>query len=232
MAINCLIVDDEPLACGIIEEYLLRLEGYRIAGICHNAVEAFNILKQQPIDLIFLDIQMPRLTGIEFLKSLKHPPLVILTTAYSDYALEGFELDVADYLLKPIAFERFLRAIDKASRMLNPGMPNQNPTSPDAFIYVKEDKITQKVYLSEILFLESQGNYVKIVCQNRQIIAYTSLTLLEETLPASHFFRVHRGFMVAFDKITAFSGGYILIDKHQVPIGRNYRSAVDKRLNP
>ncbi len=155
MKISCLIVDDEPLASDIIEEYLSRIDGYEVVAKCNTALQAFSILSQKKVDLMFLDIQMPKLTGIEFLKSLRNPPKVILTTAYSEYALEGYELDVVDYLLKPISFERFLRAIDKASKLLTcstPSQPNQSVASNEPYIYVREDKITQKIFLSEILY--------------------------------------------------------------------------------
>lgn len=236
MNITCLIVDDEPLACDIIEEYLSRIEGYEVVAKCSSALQAFSILSKNKIDLLFLDIQMPKLTGIEFLKSLHNPPKVIFTTAYSEYAIEGYELDVVDYLLKPISFERFLRAIDKASKQLvvaaqgAPAVSQQSATA-EPYIYVREDKITQKIFLSEMLYIESQGNYVKIVCSERVVTSYSSISLIEEKLPEAKFLRVHRSFIVATDKITAFSGTTIMIGKHQIPIGRSYKTTVEQRLN-
>lgn len=234
MKISCLIVDDEPLASDIIEEYLSRIDGYEVVAKCNTALQAFSILSQKKIDLMFLDIQMPKLTGIEFLKSLRNPPKVIFTTAYSEYALEGYELDVVDYLLKPVSFERFLRAIDKASKLLTcstPSQPNQSAASNEPYIYVREDKITQKIFLSEILYIESQGNYVKIVCAERVVTSYSSISLIEEKLPEAKFLRVHRSFIVSTDKITAFSGTTIMIGKYQIPIGRSYKTLVEQRLN-
>lgn len=235
MKISCLIVDDEPLASDIIEEYLTRIEGYEVVSKCSTALQAFSILSQKKIDLMFLDIQMPKLTGIEFLKSLRNPPKVILTTAYSEYALEGYELDVVDYLLKPVSFERFLRAIDKASKQLltssAPTLPSQPAATSEPYIYVREEKITQKIFLSEILYIESQGNYVKIVCAERVVTSYSSISMIEEKLPEAKFLRVHRSFIVSTDKITAFSGTTIMIGKHQIPIGRSYKTLVEQRLN-
>ncbi len=236
MKISCLIVDDEPLASDIIEEYLSRMDGYEVVAKCSNALQAFSIISQNKIDLLFLDIQMPKLTGIEFLKSLHNPPKVIFTTAYTEYALDGYDLDVVDYLLKPISFERFLRAIDKASKLLvatstSPATYSQPTPVSEPYIYVREDKITQKIFLSEILYIESQGNYVKIVCTDREITSYSSISLIEEKLPETKFLRVHRSFIVANDKITAFSGTTILIGKHQIPIGRSYKTLVEQKLN-
>lgn len=234
--ISCLIVDDEPLAADIIEEYLSRMDGYELVAKCNSAIQAFSILSQNKIDLLFLDIQMPKLTGIEFLKSLHNRPKVIFTTAYSEYALEGYDLDVVDYLLKPIPFERFLRAIDKASRLISSStvlasQAGNSHAASEPYIYVREDKITQKIFLSEILYIESQGNYVKIVCSNREITSYSSISLIEEKLPENLFLRVHRSFIVSTDKITAFSGTTIMIGKIQIPIGRSYKTLVEQILN-
>jgi len=233
--ISCLIVDDEPLASDIIEEYLSRMEGFEVVAKCSNAMQAFTHLSKSRVDLLFLDIQMPKLTGIEFLKSLRNPPKVVLTTAYSDYALEGYDLDVVDYLLKPISFERFLRAIDKATKLLAVGTPSNNFAQPAAasepYIYVREDKITQKIFLAEILYIESQGNYVKIVCNERVVTSYSSISLIEEKLPEAKFLRVHRSFIIAVERITAFSGTTIMIGKHQIPIGRSYKTLVEQKLS-
>lgn len=236
MKIRCLIVDDEPLASEIIEEYLSRIGGFEVVGKCTSALQAFNVLSEANVDLLFLDIQMPKLTGTEFLKSLRNPPLVIFTTAYSEYAIEGFNLDVVDYLLKPIPFDRFLRSIDKAKKLLaSPSSSIQgagiSTSNPEPFIYVREDKITQKIFLAEILYIESQGNYVKIVCTNREVTSYSSISLIEEKLPESKFLRVHRSFIVSLEKITAFSGTVIMIGKHQIPIGRSYKALVEQILN-
>lgn len=234
--ISCLIVDDEPLAADIIEEYLSRVDGYELVDKCNNAMQAFSVLNQHQVDLMFLDIQMPKLTGVEFLKSLRNPPKVILTTAYSEYALDGYDLDVVDYLLKPISFERFLRAIDKASHLLTSSNRTSTHTglktnTTEPYIYVREDKITQKIFLSEILYIESQGNYVKIVCAGREITSYSSISLIEEKLPEDKFLRVHRSFIISTDKITAFSGTTIMIGKFQIPIGRSYKTLVEQALN-
>ncbi|WNJ18512.1 LytTR family DNA-binding domain-containing protein [Pontibacter sp. G13] len=238
MKIRCMIVDDEPLALEILESYIDRLDNLELVAKSDNAIEAFNLLHRENIDLLFLDIQMPKLTGIELLRNLSHPPKVVFTTAYRDYALEGYELNVVDYLLKPIPFERFLRTINKIQLPTGPGvlqappMPSAQPSAyQDAFIYLKSDKKMVKVLLKDVLYIESLKDYIRVRTKTKSVTAYQRISYMEEKLPEHQFLRVHRSFIVALDKIEAFSNSHVEIQEVEIPIGRNYRSAVLKTLN-
>lgn len=236
-----MIVDDEPLALDVLETFIGRLDNLELVCRCHNAVEAYNCLQSEPIDLMFLDIQMPKLTGIDFLKSLAHPPKVIFTTAYRDYAVEGFELNVADYLLKPIAFERFLKAVSKVTATEQPAAlapapvpaaaPPAAPDYKEAFIYLKADKKMVKVMLADILYIESLKDYIRVRTETKEIISYQKISFLEEKLPTDKFLRIHRSFIVALDKIHAFSASAVDIGKSEIPIGRFYKNDVLQILN-
>lgn len=238
-----MIVDDEPLALDVLETFIQRLDNLELVCRCNNAVEAYSCLQQEHIDLVFLDIQMPKLTGIDFLKSLVHPPKVIFTTAYRDYALEGYELNVVDYLLKPIAFERFLKAVSKVTPQeyalpvpasLPVAAPAANQSGPDyreAFIFLKADKKMVKVMLHDILYIESLKDYIRVKMETKEIISYQKISFLEEKLPTDKFLRIHRSFIVALDKIQAFSASAVDIGKSEIPIGRFYKNEVLQVLN-
>lgn len=231
----CFIVDDEPIAIEIIESYLLRLEGFSVAGTFTNPVKAFEALQHSRVDLLFLDIQMPGLTGLEFLQSLRHKPEVILTTAYREFALEGFELDVADYLLKPVSFDRFLKAIGKFHTRVQPATPlapakvpasgNESP-----HLFVRADRKNVKVLLDDILFVESLKDYVRIATPQGKITTKETITHFEECLPPGRFLRVHRSFIVAKDKIGALAADGLEIGKTIIPVGRLYKMAVEKAV--
>ncbi len=231
--IRCLVVDDEPLAADVLENYIGQLDSLTLAGKCYNALDALLFLQQHKVDLLFLDIQMPKLTGIDFLKTLPQRPKVILTTAYRDYALEGFELNVLDYLLKPVPFERFLAAINKyhAAREVQPALPSMliHPQQ-DAFIYLKADKKMVKVFLRDILYIESLKDYVKVKTRGKEIVTYQRITYLEEKLPDEQFLRIHRSYIVAIDKIQSFNSVFIEVGGQELAIGRQYRPAVMKML--
>ena len=235
--INCLLVDDEPLAIDIIASYLENVSGFEVVAKCKNALEAFEVLQKQEIDLIFLDINMPQLNGIEFVKTLTNPPKIIFTTAYRDYAIEGFELDAVDYLLKPISFGRFMKAINKIQRKpIMESIPSPEPvsTSSDAepFLYIKMDKRILKVYLDKIIYIESQKDYVHIVLENDEdVVSKQKISYLEQRLPNGRFLRIHRSYIVAVNKITAFSSINIEIDEIELPIGRSYKQFVMEALN-
>jgi len=232
MAIKCIIVDDEPLAIEVIESYVDRISDLEITAKCHNALKAFEILQKESVDLIFLDIQMPKLTGIDFIKSLKKPPKVILTTAYRDYALEGYELDVVDYLLKPISFERFLKAISKVYDVSPKESGNGSSLSEDEeYIYLKADKKMVKVRLHEILYIESLKDYVRVKTTNKDVITHQKISYLEEKLPEECFMRIHRSFIVATKKIETYSATMIEVPGKELPIGRLYKNQVLERLN-
>ena len=236
MKTKYMIVDDEPLARDLIRGHIEKLENFEIVAECNNAMKALSVLREKHVDLVFMDIQMPQITGIEFLKTLKHPPKVIITTAYREYALEGFELDVVDYLLKPITFERFLKSVNKFYQMSQEtiqGAPNSSAEKvPDeSFIYVKENKKVIKVYLSEIRYIEGLSEYVQIYTEKRKIITKTSMTQMEEKLPTNNFLRIHKSYIVPVGKIEAFTANTIEIQGKELPIGRNFKNAVLNSLN-
>jgi DNA-binding LytR/AlgR family response regulator len=232
--INCLIADDEEIARGIIESYVKQLDKLNLVAVCSNGVEVYNALEKNQIDLAFLDIQMPHLTGIDLLRTLKKPPAIILTTAFREFALEGYELNVLDYLLKPVSFERFLKAVDKYQSINNLKViddaiaPNKNDEA--AFIYVRSDKKMVRVSLKDILYIEGLKDYVKIHLADKAIITYRTLTYFEETLSASQFLRVHRSYIISINHINAYTATQIEIGKAIIPIGNSYLKEVAKRL--
>lgn len=231
MKTKCLIVDDEPLARDLVRSHVNKLENLEIVAECSDAIKAFQALREKQVDLIFLDIRMPQITGIEFLKTLKHPPKVILTTAFREYALDGFALDVVDYLLKPITFERFLKAVNKYYQVAsNDSRPasSDNPENYNnkPFIYVKENKRAVKIYLPEILYIEGLSEYVQIYTPQRRIITKTSMTKMEEKLPDGHFLRIHKSYIISVDRIEAFTATSIEVAKKEIPIGRSYKNSV------
>lgn len=236
MKTKCLIVDDEPLARELIRGHVEKLENFEIVAECSDAMKALNVLRERSVDLIFMDIQMPQITGIEFLKTLKHPPKVIITTAYREYALEGFDLDVVDYLLKPITFERFLKSVNKFYQMnqddvqLITTVPAEK-MGEEAFIYIKENKKVVKVYLSEIRYIEGLSEYVQVFTDKKKIITKTSLSQMEEKLPAEGFLRIHKSYIVSTGKIEAFTANTIEIQGKELPIGRSFKNAVLSALN-
>ena len=234
MAIKCIIVDDEPLAIEIVESYVNRIDQLQLQGTFRNAVQAFAYLQQHSVDLIFLDIQMPKLSGIEFLKTLKNPPKVIFTTAFRDYAIDGFDLEVIDYLLKPIPFERFLKAVGKVMHQQSvtvPALPvKKSEPSTDDYVYFKVDKKMIKTKMAAVLYIESIKDYVKVRTDEKEIITQQKISYLEESLPSQQFLRIHRSFIVNIDKIDAYSATDVEIGKHSIPIGRNYKNDVMKVL--
>jgi DNA-binding LytR/AlgR family response regulator len=236
MKIRCIAVDDEPLALRVIESHIEKLNDAELVAKCSNAIEAFEILKQKDIDLVFLDIQMPELTGIEFLKSLGNPPLIIFTTAYRNYAIDAFELDVLDYLLKPISFDRFLKAINKYYTRFEEKHPEvKNLTvgsSPGKdHIFIKKNKTLVKIFFREILFIESLKDYVKIHTTGEIHMVKYPISHLEQKLPEEQFIRVHKSFIVSTEKITTISPRSVGVGDEKIPIGRNYKEFVLKKLN-
>jgi DNA-binding LytR/AlgR family response regulator len=235
--IKCLVVDDEPPAREIIKQHIAGVEALELAGTCANAVEAISFLKDNPVDLLFLDIQMPQLLGTNFIRTLKNPPKVIFTTAFRKYALEGFELDAVDYLMKPISFERFLKGVNKILQTNSPNSnasatlnePTKEPVS--SFLYFRADRKMVKVFFSDILFVEALKDYIKIVTPNKTIVTKYVLTTLAELLPADEFLRIHKSYIVAINKIESFNAETIQIAKHELPIGRLYKYDVGRILN-
>lgn len=236
MKTRCLIVDDEPLARALIRGHIEKLENFEIIAECGDAMKALNVLREKQVDLIFMDIQMPQITGIEFLKTLKHTPKVIITTAYREYALEGFELDVVDYLIKPITFERFLKSVNKYYQMNQEEIHVVAGTSgekanEESYVYVKENKKIIKVYLSEIWYIEGLSEYIQIYTDKRKIITKISMSQMEEKLPAEKFLRIHKSFIIPILKIEAFTANTIEIQGKELPIGRSFKNAVLNALN-
>jgi DNA-binding LytR/AlgR family response regulator len=229
MKLNCLIVDDEPLARKGMEEYVSEVPFLKVAGSCESAVKASSILNEQTIDLILLDIQMPKLSGIEFLKTLKNPPLVIFTTAFSEYALESYSLDVIDYLVKPIPFERFLKATQKAFDFYSLKKSATNEIK-NAFFFIKCDHKFEKVNYGEVLYVEAMQNYCIIHTPDRKMIAYITMTSIEEQLPADRFLKVHKSFIVSLDKVKSLDGGEIVIGTARIPISRSIKEDVMSKI--
>lgn len=233
MKTKCLLIDDEPLALEVIESHLSKFEDFEIAAKCDNAIKALEILQKKNIDLIFLDIQMPEITGLEFLNTLNNPPKVILTTAHRKYALEGYEHDVIDYLLKPISFERFLKAINKYYKSATNDftiVSNAGESTDDNYIYVKENKKAVKIFLDDILFIESMKDYVTIFAKDKKVITKATITSLEEKLPPEKFIRIHRSYIASKKHISAFTASSVEIGKKELTIGRSYKNSVMKEL--
>ncbi len=235
MKIRCLIIDDEPLAQRVIERYAENLPFLEIVCKCNNAVEAIEMLHDHSIDLIFLDINMPKLSGLDFLKSLKNPPLVIITTAYADYAIQGYELDVIDYLMKPFSFERFYKAIQKTEEFLKskeilPSLSKEAEKSEGGYIFIKSSKKTYKVDLNEILYIEALGDYVKIFTPGKMIVSYQSLKNIEHLLPANQFPRIHKSFVISLSKIEMIEGNQVKIKEKMIPIGTNFKVDFERLL--
>lgn len=235
MKIRSLIIDDEPLAQRVIERYAEDLPCLEIIRKCSSAVEAIEVLHNEEIDLLFLDINMPRLSGLDFLKTFKNPPLVIIVTAYSEFALQGFELDVVDYLMKPYSFDRFARAVRKADELLR-GRESLRPEKKESggreetYIFIKSGKKTFRVNLGEILYIEALGDYVKIHTPGKMIISYQSLKNIEAMLPAAAFPRVHKSFIIALSRIELIEGNQIRIGDRLIPVGTNFKAEFEKLI--
>lgn len=230
--IKYIIVDDETASHEVIQDYASNLPFLSFQKSCYNAFEAIDHLNNNKTDLIFLDINMPKLSGLEFLKTLSDPPKIIITSAYKEFALEGYELNIDDYLLKPFNFTRFVKAVnkinDKESRASN---PHKNvEINDDEKLFIKEDKKYHQVKLSEILFAEAYGNYIKIHLKDKMILSHQSLLSFLQALPDEKFIRVHKSFIVSIDKIELIDGNRILIQGHTIPIGKMYKLNINKLL--
>lgn len=233
MKLRCLLIDDEPPALKILANYISNINGLEIAGQCKNAIEALEILHQKTVDVIFLDIKMPKILGTEFLKNLSHPPKVIFVTAYRDYAVEGYELDAVDYLVKPVSFERFIKAISKVNRLTGKESLTSVEQKPvqEAFVYLKVDRDMKKIFLNEILYIESWKDYVKLFLANgKNVLVKQSISSMENLLSEHKFLRVHRSYMVSLNKISAYNGIAVQLESKEIPIGRLYKQMVIERL--
>ena len=228
---KCLLVDDEPLAIEVLEKHIDTVEQLEVVGKCNNAFKAMEFLQKNPVDLIFLDIQMPKLSGISFVRTLHNPPKIIFTTAFKEYAIDAFELDGVDYLLKPISLERFLRAVNKLTKttLTNPEENQKMPEVNSGFIYFRADRKMIKLFYDEILYIESIKDYIKIFRDgNSPLLVKQSITATEEMLPPHLFLRIHRSFIVSVSKITAYTSNDVEIQKMEIPIGRMYRPQLQK----
>ncbi|HCM77876.1 MAG TPA: DNA-binding response regulator [Cytophagales bacterium] len=226
MKINCLVVDDEPLARNLLSDYVKKIPFLTLVATAENALKAMQVLRENPIDLIFLDIQMPELTGINMLKALQQKPMVVLTTAYSEYALESYELDVVDYLLKPITMERFLKAVEKVSHRLQGG---DSPVPPQevapAFFFVKDGTRLVKVMLEDILYVEGLKDYVTIHTPQQKIVSLQRLKALEDQLPSEQFIRIHNSYIISLHAISAIHKGEVQIGTVRLPISDSYKKS-------
>lgn len=229
--LRCIAVDDEPLALDLLEDNISKVPYLQLVARCSNAMEAMKILQQQSVDLIFLDIQMPGLTGLQFIQSLSNKPMIILITAYEKFALEGFNLDVVDYLVKPVSLERFVKACNKAFELYqlkSRSRENSHHTEPDYF-FVNVDYSLLKINFADIIYVEGLKDYVKIHLRNtsKAIITRISMKTLEEQLPLSRFIRIHKSFIVSVNAITAVRKNSVFIGDLELPVSDNYRDAVD-----
>lgn len=230
---NCLIVDDEPPAREVLKRYIQKLPMLRLAGECGNALQVIPFLHTNPVDILFLDIRMPQLNGLELVSTLSNPPKIIFTTAYGEYALESYELQATDYLLKPIKFERFVKAVNRAIPNLAPTQATAELPSvvEDSYLYFRADRKMVKVVLKDIFYVESLKDYVKIITTDNQVITKYSMAALEAMLPAAGFLRIHRSFIIATDKLTAYSNSHVQLNSLELPIGKMYQHDVFRRLN-
>ena len=235
--IKCIAVDDEPPALQLIEKYIQSIPVFNLIGTCANAVDALALLQNNTVDLLFLDIQMPHILGTDFMRTLTNPPKVIFTTAFRKFAVEGFDLDAVDYLLKPISFQRFLKAVNKVMKLnLSENEKNlfSNTTGKEIeiennFIYLRVDRKNIKLHFTDLLFIESLKNYIKVVTKDKTFVTKYSISTLEEILPSS-FIRIHRSFIIAKNKIESFTAEFIQIGKYELPVSRSYRHEVEKIL--
>ncbi len=222
MNLKCLIVDDEPIAQNIVKGFIADTPNLEVFGICDNAMEALTILQEHTVDILFLDIEMPKISGLSFLKTLAHPPATIITTAYREFALEGFELNVVDYLLKPFSFERFLKAVNKVNNHKDTSSPDTKIV-PKTYEYFKVDRKNIRVNYDEIIYIEGLSNYVKIHLEDKHLVIYHKLIDLEELLPNHQFVRIHKSYIIALDKIKAYGSDYVEVLDQQLSIGNTYK---------
>jgi DNA-binding LytR/AlgR family response regulator len=230
MKLNCLIIDDEPIARKGIAEYVKEVDFLHLIAQCENPLKVASELKRHTIDLIYLDIQMPKLSGIEFLKSLPNPPLTIITTAHPGYALEGYTLDIVDYLVKPIPFERFLRASQKAKEISRLKRMTDGSAMERDYFFVKSNNKYEKLFFSDVRFIEALQNYVVIHTNNRKLITYLTMSAMEQQLPLTHFLKVHKSYIIGMYHVKALDGNDVVIDDVRIPISRNLKEEVTKRI--
>ncbi|QEC79826.1 LytR/AlgR family response regulator transcription factor [Mucilaginibacter ginsenosidivorax] len=231
MILNCLIVDDEPIARDILRAYISQVPYLNLAGECRDAFEAMQVINRQPVNLIILDINMPRLSGLDMLRTLKKYPAIIITSAYPEYALEGFELSVTDYLLKPFSFPRFVQATEKALTTVNPSFSSSASTGEkEDFLMVKSDKKLTKVFFYEITYVEAYGNYIFIYREQDRIMSKQTLTQFQEQLPGNRFVRIHKSYIISLHSVKFIEGNEVSIGTKKLPVGKVYKDNLLKKL--
>ena len=242
MTLRCLIADDEPLAHTLLENYIGRLKTLAVAGHAYNAFEVLDFLGENDVDILFLDINMPDMTGLEMLKTLSNPPIVILTTAYSEHSLEAFDLGVMDYLLKPIKFDRFMKAVNRVIELKKPqGGPSvfqpfahenieKTEKNHHDFIFIKDGVTNYKINFNDLLYVQAYGNFAKICTTKQTIVASVTMKHLEDELPDSLFTRVHKSYIVNIQKVSKIEGNVVYIEKTNIPVGAVYKMALDKKI--
>jgi len=232
--ISYLVVDDEPIAHRIIEDYCAAIPHLALAKHCYNALEAMQYLSANKVDLMFLDLNMPKLKGFDFLRTLTTKPKVIVTTAYQDFALEGYELDVSDYLLKPFSFERFLKAVNKATEASTNEVVNIDTTISNTRleqrIFIKGDKAQHQIFLKDINYIEACGNYCLVYLNDKKTITHQKISQFEQELPTENFIRIHKSYIVAKDKIESIAAGKIIIDNKELPVGQTFKNSVNELI--
>ncbi|RED49985.1 LytR/AlgR family response regulator transcription factor [Seonamhaeicola aphaedonensis] len=234
MKINCLIIDDEPASQTVLKKFIEDVDFLELRAVCDNAIEAIEKLKElNDIDLLFLDVNMPKISGLTFYKSLQNPPHVIFTTAYPQYAVDGFEVNAIDFLLKPFSFERFFTAVNKVleKRFSNGKQTNGNQSEDERFIFIKSNKTLHKINFEDILFVEAYGDYVKAHLDDKYILTNATFTSVLDSLPKKMFIRTHKSFAINFKKMTSISGNQITIQKHKIPIGLKFKEEFMKIVN-
>ncbi|RXP57913.1 DNA-binding response regulator [Lutibacter sp. HS1-25] len=230
MKIKCIIIDDEPLAIKVIENHLSEFPTMELVATYNTAIAALPIIESGEIDVAFLDINMPKMSGLDFLRSLPTKPLIVITTAYREYAVESFDLDVLDYLVKPIPFARFLKAIAKINTRIGIDKSSEVTFKEDPFIFLKVDKKLMKIKLNDILFIESLKDYIKVFTTTGDFLVHKSMSSIEEELPSENFLRIHRSFTIALNKIKSIEGNSVEIANRRVPIGRNYLQIAKQKI--
>ena len=234
MKLRCLLVDDEPPALKVLATYAASINGLEIVGLCRNAFEALEILQKKNVDVIFLDIKMPRIIGTQFLKNLAHPPRVIFVTAYREYAIEGYELDAVDYLVKPVSFERFFKAISKLTRIMGQeatAVTNTTAPAAEAFVYLKVDRDMKKIFVNDIEYIESFKDYVMVyTADGKHFLVKQSISSMENLLSEHKFMRIHRSYMVSLSKISGYNALSVQLNAKEIPIGRLYKQSVMEKL--
>lgn len=228
--IKCIIIEDEYPAVEILKGFIKKVSSLEILADFDNALSAITFLSKNNVDVIFLDIQLPELNGIDFIKTLINPPLIVITSAYNEHAIEAFELVVFDYLLKPYSFERFIKTISRINNHFESGT-NEADVSKDPFIYVRENRQNIKININDIVFIESQKEYVRIVCEKKEVKTKLGISKVEELLSNRIFLRVHRSFLVSLSKVSSYTKNHVFINEHSIPIGRFYQKDVLKQLD-